>query len=256
MSTDYIPRTLVETFRHAAIDAELKSLKLLSRRLQSNLTLLATELQLLHRLYYKNKNQHRGAIFWRNIAEVRRYLEKVTDLNLQDSIPALRNTFYGSSETSGSLKGPWTHFPSRTYLSYRAKQYEMAMKLMEKMSEVCLRAYASFHRSLQSGAFLQLLLMFVAMSSRTRAVSLDLQDTLKKVHSSTQNLLAIASVPANTQSSIGTSASSSMSLVEISEDKPLSVAEMQVDIRQPSPECVKSVKPPWAAGRTPEFCVI
>lgn len=99
MSSDYTSRVSLEPSRHGSIDAELKSLKLLSRRLQANLTLLATELQLLQRLYYKNKNQHRGALFWQNIAEVRRYLERVANLNLQDSLAALRNTFYGSTET-------------------------------------------------------------------------------------------------------------------------------------------------------------
>ncbi|KAF8201419.1 hypothetical protein BJ912DRAFT_500704 [Pholiota molesta] len=223
MSSDHTPRMSIEPSRHGSIDAELKSLKFLSRRLQANLTLLATELQLLQRLYYKNKNQHRGALFWRNIAEVRRYIERVANLNLQDSLAALRYTFYGSTETSRSMKGPWTHFPNQKYLTHQGNQYKTAIQLMEKMSEICLRAYKSFHRSLQSAAFLQILLMFVAISSRTRAISMELQEILAKTYSSVTNLLAIISTPTSQQ--INDSVSKFTLPLETSKDADMSAPE-------------------------------
>lgn len=95
MTSEYIPRASLDSFQPGLVDAELKSLKLLSRRLQSSLTILGAELQLLRRFYYKNKNQHRGALFWRNVSELQRYLHKLENLNLQDSIITLRNAFYG-----------------------------------------------------------------------------------------------------------------------------------------------------------------
>lgn len=98
MTSEQTPRASIDPSRHGSIDAELKSLKLYSRRLQSLLTVHATELQVLQRLYYKNKNQHRGALFWRNVTEIRRFLERVEKLNLLDSINGLRSTFYDTTQ--------------------------------------------------------------------------------------------------------------------------------------------------------------
>ncbi len=95
MTSEYIPRASLDLLQPGLVDAELKSLKLLCRRLQSSLTTLGSELQLLRRLYYKNKNQHRGALFWRNVSELQRYLHKLEDLNVQEPTLTLRNTFYG-----------------------------------------------------------------------------------------------------------------------------------------------------------------
>ena len=95
MASEYIPRASLDLLQPGLVDAELKSLKLLFRRLQSSLTILGSELQLLRRLYYKNKNQHRGALFWRNVAELQRYLHKLENLNVQEPTLTLRNKFYG-----------------------------------------------------------------------------------------------------------------------------------------------------------------
>lgn len=48
-----------------------------SRALTSLSTHLATELRLLGRLYYKNRAQHRNALFWRRVEEVKRLALRV-----------------------------------------------------------------------------------------------------------------------------------------------------------------------------------
>jgi len=123
--------------------------------------------------------------------ELQRYLHKLEDLNLQDSIITLRNAFYGSTESSISVKGTWTHCPNQKYLSTHASQYQVATNLLNKLSEVCLRAYMSFHRSLQSAAFLQILLMFVAISSRTQSLAQELETIVKDMHTCTEKLIAV-----------------------------------------------------------------
>lgn len=77
------------------VDAGLKSLKLLSRRLHTLLDTHATELQILQRLYYKNKNQHRGSLFWRNVVEIRRYSERFEQHKPHILIDDFRCAFYG-----------------------------------------------------------------------------------------------------------------------------------------------------------------
>ena len=130
------------------------------------------------------------------------------------------------------MKGTWTHCPSHSYLSKIAKQYQVAMELLNKvfvtrnsfsalvltlvwniqLSEVCLRAYKlvdlhnlrrlweyaeydiytrSFHRSLQSAAFLQILLLFVAISSRTHSLSQEIEKIVQDIRDCTERLISV-----------------------------------------------------------------
>lgn len=98
MPIDYLPRASLEAPHHAAVDSELKSLKLLSRRIQSATSAHLAELQILRRLFYKNKNQHCGALFWRSISEVRRYTERVQELEVSKTMNTFRNSFHGEAK--------------------------------------------------------------------------------------------------------------------------------------------------------------
>ncbi|KAF5330901.1 hypothetical protein D9619_005553 [Psilocybe cf. subviscida] len=193
MAADYLPRASVEAVHYAAIDNELKSLKLLSRRIQSAIAAHLVELQILHRLFYKNKNQHRGALFWRNISEVRRYAEKLQDLDVLNAINAFRNAFHGE-DSSFTGKGPWTHVPSDKMMLDFEKYCDIVSRLSEKTSTICLNAYRMFHRSMQSGAFLQVLLMFIAMASRMRLISAELVEISTSVKSCITRLRGVAVV--------------------------------------------------------------
>ncbi|KAH9484295.1 hypothetical protein JR316_0003776 [Psilocybe cubensis] len=191
MASDQTARASLHPSRHGSIDIELKALKIHSRRLQSLLTIHATELQVLHRLYYKNKNQHRGALFWRNVTEMRRFLEKIEKLKLLDSTNSLRSTFYDTTQNINAIKGPWTHYPNERTLVKFLDHCNIAVKLLDKMSERSLIAYRSFHRSLQSAAFLQILLMFVAIASRAGTLATELIDTVRLIISCTNRLILI-----------------------------------------------------------------
>ena len=134
------------------VDASLKDLKLLSRRLHTLLNTHATELQFLQRLYYKNKNQHRGSLFWRKVVEIRRYSERLNQHKLHISIDNFRCTFYGPGVhkygsiavsqvvlfshwlcSITSLKGPWTHFPDASHISSTSNKIKDAVHLLEKV---------------------------------------------------------------------------------------------------------------------------
>jgi hypothetical protein len=79
---------------HPNIDAALKDLKTCARSLQPILSMLSDELQILHRVYYKGKNQHRPALFWRRVSEIRRYGERVEELCLSTLVDSLRYSFF------------------------------------------------------------------------------------------------------------------------------------------------------------------
>ena len=93
------PRSSLIPSQCSAVDALLKQLKACSRRLQAALASHRTELQVLERLYYKGKNQHRTALFWQRVAEMRKFGGRLDEMQMDDVVESLRLSFWG--EASG-----------------------------------------------------------------------------------------------------------------------------------------------------------
>ncbi|KAJ3005396.1 hypothetical protein NUW54_g4353 [Trametes sanguinea] len=93
------PRASVDAAHPPTIDSVLKQLKACSRRLQAALSMHRTELQVLERLYYKGKNQHRTALFWQRVAEMRRLGGRVDEMHIDDVVESLRLAFWGEPPT-------------------------------------------------------------------------------------------------------------------------------------------------------------
>ncbi|KAI0664883.1 hypothetical protein C8Q70DRAFT_17782 [Cubamyces menziesii] len=163
-----LPRATVDTAYTPTIDAVLKQLKSSTRRLQAALASHRTELQVLERLYYKGKNQHRTALFWQRVAEMRKYGERVDEMHIDDVVESLRLAFWGdpSSRTTKLLKGPWTHCPDARVLLFVMERCSACCMLIDRARERLLHAYESFTLMMQSGAFLQLMLALAAIASR------------------------------------------------------------------------------------------
>ncbi|KAH9901312.1 hypothetical protein C8Q73DRAFT_677453 [Cubamyces lactineus] len=163
-----LPRATVDSANTPTIDAVLKQLKSATRRLQAALASHRTELQVLERLYYKGKNQHRTALFWQRVAEMRKYGERVDEMHIDDVVESLRLAFWGdpSSRTTKLLKGPWTHCPDARVLLFVMERCSACCMLIDRARERLLHAYESFTLMMQSGAFLQLVLTLAAIASR------------------------------------------------------------------------------------------
>lgn len=91
------PRSSLTASFYPEIDAVLKQLKSCARRLQAALSTHRAELQVLERLYYKGKNQHRTALFWQRVAEMRRYGDRLEGMNIYDLVERLRLSFWGDA---------------------------------------------------------------------------------------------------------------------------------------------------------------
>ena len=91
------PRASVNPSSYVAIDTLLKTLKTCSRRMQTAFSTFHDELQILERLYYKGKNQHRSALFWKRAAEIKRYGERLDGMGLPDVLALLRCSFFGAT---------------------------------------------------------------------------------------------------------------------------------------------------------------
>lgn len=93
----YLPKTSLDSAAQSSVHSILKQLKSCTRRLQTALASHALELRVLERLYYKGKNQHRTALFWRNVAEMRRYGERVETTDLYGLVERMRVAFWGEA---------------------------------------------------------------------------------------------------------------------------------------------------------------
>jgi len=95
-----MPRSALAQAHHKEVDAVLKDLKFCSRRLKSALDTLKDELRILERLYYKGKNQHRMALFFKRVPEMRRYGRRLSELDIPERVDLLRASFVGLEHTS------------------------------------------------------------------------------------------------------------------------------------------------------------
>lgn len=101
-------RTELHPSLHTNVDVFLKTLKPCYRRFQAALVSLENEGQILERIYYKGKNQHRSALFWRRIAEMRRFSNKVVELNALRTMTCLARSFFGGT-LEKEYVGLWTY---------------------------------------------------------------------------------------------------------------------------------------------------
>lgn len=72
----------------------LKDLRSCAQRLAPLLSALEDEMRILERLYYKGRNQHRSALFWRKVEEMRRYGKRILELQSFEQVDSLRYSFY------------------------------------------------------------------------------------------------------------------------------------------------------------------
>lgn len=121
---------------YSKVDGILKDLRTYSRRFGVATTALQDELRVLERLYYKGRNQHRSAIFWRKVVEIRKFVHRLVEIDVHNCVNSLRYSFYGDhvqnkwvngralpiihvhAFSPKILKGSWTHVPDAAFLRF------------------------------------------------------------------------------------------------------------------------------------------
>lgn len=96
-TVSFSPRASLDSSSHSTVDGILKDLKAYSRRLQAALASYQDEMHVLERLYYKSKNQHRMALFFKRVSEIRRYGWRLLEVNISEHMQLLRASFYGAT---------------------------------------------------------------------------------------------------------------------------------------------------------------
>lgn len=153
------------------------------------------EMRVLERLYYKNKNQHRTSLFFKRVSEIRRYGNRLIELKLPERIELLRASFFGFTISRDIdhkvFKGAWDHVPDGLYLSFVMERLLSSRKLVGKMLERLTHAYHHVTVAMQSGAFIQLVVLFSAICSRMSTLLSELGQVLNHGASICDRFLAI-----------------------------------------------------------------
>ena len=88
------PRSTVLQTIARKVDTVLKELRVCARQLSTLELCLQDELRVLERLYYKGVNQHRSALFWRRVEEMRKFGRRIAGMDLGRMVEDLRYAFY------------------------------------------------------------------------------------------------------------------------------------------------------------------
>ncbi|CAL1704842.1 unnamed protein product [Somion occarium] len=190
---DYTFKSTLDQTQQSLVDSILKDLKICSRRLQTAFHSQQVDLQVLERLYYKGNNQHRSALFWRRIEEIRRYTPRLTDQRTQTVVDELRLSFWGpvNERTSKSLKGAWTHVPNPSSVQSVLDRLVLVHRLITKMHGSLSRTYRHLNLNFQTGAFLQLILTLSAITARLATLSDELLSSIEVTWNACHRLLCL-----------------------------------------------------------------
>ncbi|KAK7054932.1 hypothetical protein VNI00_003395 [Paramarasmius palmivorus] len=177
---------------HPTVDTILKELKQVSKRLQTYLTVFDGEIKVLERLYYKGKNQHRPALFWKRVTEMRRYGKRVEQLQLVNFFEDIRLSFFRESNSSQSKVAQiFLDSLSRRKIYKRDLATAIALPRFPPKEEKMQDIFRAFTLEMQTGAFVHLILTVLGISSRLGLLVKDLHSLLVDARSMITRLTAI-----------------------------------------------------------------
>ncbi|PBK96809.1 hypothetical protein ARMGADRAFT_924633 [Armillaria gallica] len=133
--TNQRPRDTLDQALHFSVDSALKNLKKCRNQFKTILATFQDELHILERLYYKGKNQHRSALFWKRVAETRRYGSRLNELDLVKLVDGMQHSFFDTNTDNmkKALKGAWTYYPDAKFVSYMRNRLELISNLASKV---------------------------------------------------------------------------------------------------------------------------
>ncbi|KAG7452556.1 uncharacterized protein BT62DRAFT_1070308 [Guyanagaster necrorhizus] len=174
--TNQRPRDTLDQVLHLPVDSALKELKKCRNQFKVILATFQDEHHILERLYYKGKNQHNSALFWKRVAETRRYCSRLYELDLGKLIDDVQLSFFDANTANKkkALKGAWTYYPDPKFVAYMRNRLELVYNLASKTHARLTQAYRSLSLAMQSGAFIQYIVLLVAIVSRMDILTVEL----------------------------------------------------------------------------------
>ncbi|KAF0399017.1 hypothetical protein F8M41_009786 [Gigaspora margarita] len=123
------------------------------------------EMNILERLYYKNKNQHKRTKYFRKIEEVRRIILRFKEMKIGELMSEFIGLFYGNNKNQMHQK-KWDYVPSQETSHYVLNRANCATSLMDKALKCYLDAYTDFHSLLCQTEFMSFALACLSILAR------------------------------------------------------------------------------------------
>lgn len=179
-----------------SVDACLKELRKIIRKLSTTFEAHAVEVAIIQRIVYKSRNQHKNSLFWRNLTETRRMAARVEEVAIGSLIDSFRSTFYSEATGKSTWKNaPWTQIPDKGMLQYVLNRVEALSSLYVKAIEAYQRAYRAYERFANTTSFLPLTLSLLGICARLSLLTTDLQHASVHIWENIHQLLTTFQPP-------------------------------------------------------------
>lgn len=150
-------------------------------RLQKVLLQLRNEITIFERLMYKNANQHRRALYFRRLCQVRRDLRLLQSAHLADLIQNIAQCFGNTARELSVQKGRWQSKNTGSEVQDLKRRLYGVARLMEQMSDPILHASSQVAGLLGQTFFMPFALTTFSILARLRVLVLqclhDIVDT-------------------------------------------------------------------------------
>ncbi|KAJ2898213.1 hypothetical protein IWW38_001457 [Coemansia aciculifera] len=132
---------------------------------------VAHDRALLGRIFYRNWNQHRTAVYFRRLGELRRGLRVLEQCRLRELIEQLGAAFYDAgTPKSGRKISAWHSLPCQHFVTAAAVRISHLVRLAVKLQEICWNAYMHFAAQTAQTLFMPLALVVQGITARLHVV--------------------------------------------------------------------------------------
>lgn len=121
------PRTTLDARLHSDVDLFLKTLKGSHKRFQTAFASMQVEGQVLERIFYKGKNQHRGSLLWRKLSDLRKFTRRTEALAPSQTMTAFCQSFFTKAE--------YVHLNGNGYHAHWLGQRRFVQGLVEPLPD-------------------------------------------------------------------------------------------------------------------------
>ncbi|KAJ2746070.1 hypothetical protein GGI19_006450 [Coemansia pectinata] len=122
---------------------------------------------LLGRVFYRNWNQHRTAVYFRRLYELRRGLRVLEQAGLRELIEQIAASFYEAGASKSSRKiSMWQALPCQHFVTAAAVRISHLAQLAVKLQEICWNTFMHFAAQTAQTLFMPLALVVQGISAR------------------------------------------------------------------------------------------
>ncbi|GES86334.1 hypothetical protein RCL_jg18449.t1 [Rhizophagus clarus] len=143
------------------------------------------EVNILERLYYKNKNQHQRAGYFRKIIEVRKFFKRVKEMEINELMSEFIGAFY--STKIEKIRNTWDQVPSQEMVIFVMNRLIGVVLLMKKALQILSDAFSTFGALLRQTEFMSFALACLAILARLDIITRVMLEEIKKCYGLLRN---------------------------------------------------------------------